>query len=132
MHFAVDLDVLYDVAAIGLQSAVEVVQVADAAHPSGRSIEELCGKCLRQRVIALLLVAGNQVVAVFGNHSVEFGNLIGRVLKVGIHCDDHISLGCFEPTIEGRTLAIVAAERNSANVGRLMAQLVNDLPGVVG
>ncbi len=44
VHFAVDFDVLYHLVAIGLQSAVEVVQVFDARHVAGRGVEDLVGR----------------------------------------------------------------------------------------
>ena len=78
VHLAIYLDVLHHVAAIGLQSAVEVVQVVDAAHLACRGIEELGRDGLAQRVtlLAVLLVAGNQVVTFLGNHLVESRNFI--------------------------------------------------------
>ena len=57
VHFAVHLDVLYYILAVGLKSAVEVVQVFDAADFARRGVEELCGNGLRQRVVSLLLVS---------------------------------------------------------------------------
>ena len=39
VHIAVHLDMLDHIEAIGLQAAVEIMQVVDAAHPSCRGVE---------------------------------------------------------------------------------------------
>ena len=99
VHFAVHLDVLYYILAVGLKSAVEVVQVFDAADFARRGVEELCWDGLRQRVVSLLLISRHEVIAVLHNHLVEAGDFVGRVLKVGIHGDDHVALCLFESAV---------------------------------
>ncbi len=37
-----------------------------------------------------------EVVAVLGYHLVETRNLVGRVLQVGVHGDDHVAFCLFE------------------------------------
>ena len=59
---------------------------------------------------------------------VEVGYFIGAVLKVGIHCDDHVALGMGETHVEGGRFAVVAAELHSAIAGILGVQLLDDLP----
>jgi hypothetical protein len=70
VHVAVHFDMFHHIASVGFQPAVEVVQILYAAHTACRGIEQLGGHGLRQRVVALLLIARHQVVAVTGNHSV--------------------------------------------------------------
>ena len=48
MHIVVDLDALDDLGAIGLEPAVEVVQVVDARELARRSVEELGGEVLAE------------------------------------------------------------------------------------
>ena len=133
VHLAIHLDVLHHITAIGLQAAVEVVQVLDTTHLTRRGVEELGGQRLRDGVVAFLLVARDEVVAIDGNHPIEFGYLVGRVLKVGIHCDDDIALRGLEATEERRTLAIVAAELDALDMLRVAsAQLADDVPRMVG
>ena len=131
MHLAIHLDVLYHFAAIGLESAVEVMQIVNAAHPACCGVEELCGDGLGQRVAltTVHLIAAHQVVTVLANHSVEFGNLVGRILQVGVHGDDHIAFGLGKAAIQSRALAIVAAELDATHhIGVFCAELLYHLP----
>ena len=132
VHVAVDLDILHHLLLVGLQSAVEVVQIPDARHLAGRGVEELGGYGFGERVVAFLLPPRYQVVAVDRNHAIEFGDFVGAVLQVGIHGDDHIALGPQETGIERRRLAVVAAELHPLDAGVLLAQRLDDLPRVVG
>ncbi len=99
MHLAVHLDVLHYLLAVSLQSAVEVMQIMNAAHLAGRSVEQLGGYGLRERValLTVLLVSRHEVVAFVRNHVVESRNLVGRVLQVSVHGDDHVALGSLNP-----------------------------------
>ena len=133
VHLAVNLDVLDHFAAIGLQSAVEVVQILDAAHSPGCGIEEFGGQCLREWVVAFLLVAAHQVVSLLAYHAVEGGYLVRRVLEVGVHGDDHISLGGCESAVKCRALAIVAAELDGVHrVWALGLEALDYAPRAVG
>ena len=132
MHLAVDFDVLDHVVAVGFQSAVEVVQVSDTADFSCRGVEEFGRESFRERVVAFLFVARDEVVALFHDHSSQFGNLVGRVLQVGIHRDDDIALRDFEAAIQRRTLAVVAAKLDGSHDVCLSTDFLNHLPGTVG
>ena len=72
MHLAIYLNVLDNVAAVRLKSAVEVVQVVYAANLACCGVEELGGDGLREWValLAVLLVAAHEVVSVVHNHVV--------------------------------------------------------------
>ena len=59
VHLTIDLDILHHILAIGLQAAIEVVQILDATHLAGRCIEQFRWKGLRDRVITFLLVAAH-------------------------------------------------------------------------
>ena len=131
VHLAIYLDILHHVATISLQSAVEVVQVLDPAHLPCRGVEQLRGDGFRQRVVAFLLVTRNEVVAAVHDHVVQLGNLIGRILQVGIHRDHHITLSSLEAAVEGRTLSVVPAELDAFHVRVLLAQLVDHCPRVI-
>ena len=132
VHLAIDLDILYHLRAVGLEAAVEIVEVVDAADLACRGIEEFGGYRLGEGVVALLLIAGNEVVAVLDNHAIEFGDFIGRVLQVGIHGDDHAALAGLKATVQGGRLAVVATELDAMN-GRVgLREFLNDLPRAVG
>ena len=104
------------------------MQVLHPANLAGSGIEELGGDGLGQGVISLLLVARHEVVAVLHNHLVESGYLVGRILQVGIHGDDHVALDLLESAVERRALAIIAAELDATHVLRLLAQTLDDVP----
>ena len=104
----------------------------DAADLAGGGVEQLGGDGLRQGVVALLFVARHEVVAIAGDHAVELGNLVGRVLKVGVHGDDHVALGAGEAGVEGGRLAVVAAEGDSFYGGIFGGEALDYVPRRVG
>ena len=132
VHIAVYLDVLHHLVAIGFQAAVEVVQIVYAAHLAGGGIEEFGGNCLRQRVVALLFPPRHQVVAVLGNHTIQFGYFVRTVLQVCIHGYHHIALHALEAGVERRTLAVVASEAHSLHCRILGTELLYHFPRIVG
>ena len=132
VHLSIHLDILYHILAISLQSAVEVVQVMYSADFPCRRVENLCRNGFRQWVVALLFISGYKVKLVLGNHAVKFRNLVGRVLQVGIHRDNHIALCLLETAIQRGTLAIVAAELYTFHVLVLFAEAFYHLPRTVG
>ena len=132
MHIVVDLDALDDLGAIGLEPTVEVVQVVDARELARRSVEELGGEVLAEDgVVALLLPAADQIVALLLDHVVEARDLVGAVLQVSVHRDDHVALGAGEAALQTGGLPIVAAELHAPHMGVLLAKLLDDAPGVV-
>jgi len=107
------------------------VQVVYSAHPTCRGVEEFGGNGFGKRVAlaAVHLEAAHEVVAVLSYHAVQFGYLVGRVLKVGIHGDDHITLGLGKATIQGWTLAAVAPEfYASYHIGVFALESFYDFP----
>ena len=132
VHVTVDLDMLNDLTTIGFQSAVEIMEVVDSRNFAGCGIEELCRYCLRQRIVALLLPAADEVVAVFGYHAVKLGNLVGRILKVGVHSYDNITLSHSEAGVQRRRLAVVAPERDAFQARVARRQLSDYFPRAVG
>ena len=132
MHVAVDLDVLDHFESVGLETTVEVMEIMDAADAPGGGVEEFCGNGLRQRIVALALPAGDEVIAVAHDHAVEFRDLVGGVLKVGVHSDDHVAFGGGESGVERGRLSVVSTERDAAEVGILLAESGDDGPGAVG
>lgn len=128
VHVAVDFDVLDDFVAIRLEPAVEVVEIADSGNASCRGIEQLCGDGLGQGVVALLFPSRHEVKAFVDDHASESGNLVGGVLKVGVHCDDDITFGAKESGVERRRLAVVAAEGYAADGGVGFRKAANDVP----
>ena len=132
MHFAVNLYVFHNLAAVGLEPAVEVVQVVYSAYKPCGGVEKFCRYGFRKRVVTFLLVSRNEVVAVFHNHAPQFGDFVGRVLQVGVHSYYNVALGLFEPAVKRGAFAIVAAEFYSVHARVILAQVFDYLPRVVG
>ena len=128
MHLTVDFDVFHDINSVGLQAAVEVVQVFNAAHFSGGGVEEFGGDSLRKRVVTFLLVTRDQVISFFRNHPVKFRNLVWRILQVCIHSDDNIALCHAETTIKGRGFSVVSAEFDGVDARIVCRQIFDDVP----
>ena len=132
VHLAVHLDVLHHLVAIGLEAAVEVVQL-DARHPARGPVEELGRDVFHQLgVVTHLLPARYEVIAVLFDHLVEFGNLIGAVLEVGIHSDDHVAFDDLEAFVQRGRLAVVPPEAQGFHIGIGFRKALDDGPRVVG
>ena len=128
MHVVIDFDVLYHLAAVSLESAVEIVQI-DAGEFARRGVKELRREVFRQAiVISLLFPARDDVVAVFADHAIEFGNLVGAVLQIRVHGDHHVALRAVEAAMERRRLAVVASKFDSLHMRRLSRQAFDDAP----
>ena len=104
----------------------------DAGYGAHSGVKELGGDGLREWVVAFLLPTTDEVIAIFLDHPVEFGYLVGRVLQVGIHGNNHIALRHTEPHMKGGRFAVVGAERHAVHLGILLVELLDDLPRAVG
>ena len=121
VHLGEDLDILDDVQTVGLEAAVHIVKL-DAGDFACRGIEELGRDILGELVIVpFLLPSGDEVKPILFDHAIEFRNLIGGILQVGIHGDDHIALCGLETAEESGGFAVVAAEANAADSFLLLA-----------
>ena len=67
----------------------------------------------------------------FQDHAAQFGNLVGRILQVGIHRDDDLAFGCGETAVQGCRLAVIAGEANAADRRVLLPERFDNLPGAV-
>ena len=128
VHLAIHLDIFDHVLAIGFQSAVEVVQVLDTAYLARSGVKQFGGQGLRQGVISLLLIARDKVKPIYLDHLKQTRNLVGRVLKVGIHGDHHITVCLLEATIQGRAFAVVATEFDTVYFRMSFRQSLNHIP----
>ena len=70
VHIAIYLYALYNLVAVSLEPAVEVVQVLYARNLACRGVEQLGGQCFAQWVVSFLLVSADKVVAFLFYHSV--------------------------------------------------------------
>ena len=99
----------------------------------GVGVEQFGGDGLAQRVVAFFLVSGNKIVAFFCNHAVQPRYLVRAVLKVCVHCDNHLAAAHAETGVERRTFAVVAAERRAAHMCRIFGgKILNNFPRTVG
>ena len=114
VQLAVDDDRVDHIAAVGLEAAVEVVQ-RDAGRLAHRPVEEARRQRLVEGVLAALLPAGHEVVALLERRD-EVGDLGGVVLAVAVHRDDDVAAGGGEAVRERRRLAEVAPQLDDAHV----------------
>ena len=129
VHLAVNLDVLDNLFAVCLEAAVHVVQV-DAGNFACGPVVYLGGYVLAQlSVIAFFLPARYQVISVLTDHADHLGNLLGAVLKVGVHGNHDITLSHVESAEQGGGLAVVAAELDALyDFGVIGPESFNNLP----
>ena len=136
VHLAEYLDILHYLFAISLQTAVHVVQL-DTCHTTCCSIEELGRNILRKFIIVTFLFpSAHQIKTVLFDHSVEFRNLVRRVLQVGIHRNNHITFRCLKTAIQRRTLSVVSTETNTSygsffRLFTFLFQLADDFPRLI-
>ena len=131
VHLAIDLDALHDLFLVGLQTAVHVVQL-DAGDLAGGPVVELGREVLGELVVlAVLLPAAHDVVAVLLDHLVKLRDLVGGVLEVGVHGDDHVALGLLESAVERGGFAVVAAELDAVHGGVGLGEFGDAVPRTV-
>ncbi len=114
MELPVDRDGLDDLAPVGLEAAVEVVQ-RDPGRLAHGPVEEARRQRLVERILAPLFPAGYQVEALRERRR-EIGDLGRIVLTVAIHGDDVVTAGGGEPVRQRRRLAEVAPQLDDAHV----------------
>ena len=132
VHFAVHLDALDHLVLVGLQAAVHVMEF-DARDLARRPVVELGRKVLRKLVVlAVLFPAGNDIVALFLDHPVQFRDLVRGVLQVRVHGDDDVAFRRREALVQGGGLAIVSAEGDAVDSGILLRQGADGVPGTIG
>ena len=128
MHLTIHLDMLNHLETVSFQSAIEIVQIGDATHLACRRVEQLCGNRFRDGVISFLLVAAHQIIALLLYHSIQFGDFIGTVLQIGIHCDHNIALGSAETAEECWAFAVIPTKFNAMHSGITLRKLFDDSP----
>ena len=128
VHISVHFYVFHYLVAVGLQTAVHVVQFNATQFAVG-VIKQFRGQVFGQCVVvAFLFPATHQVKTLLLNHLVQLGYFIGTVLQIGIHGNDYIASGLFKTHIQGGTFAVVAPKANPPNSGVLAAQFLNNFP----
>jgi len=129
VELAVDVELLHDLAAVGLETTVVIVK----AHPC-RSAHGGVPDAARQhfvpRVVAPALPSAHQVAAAIQGLQ-EAGDLRRVILEIGVHRDDDFPAGSPEARIEGRGLAEVPAEADPANPPVGLSLSADRLPSAV-
>ena len=102
-------------------------------HPACGPVVYLGGYVLAQlAVIAFLLPARYQVIAILADHTYHLGNLLGAVLQVSIHGNHDIALSHLKTAEQGGGLAVVAAELDALyDVGVIGLKTFNNAPGLI-
>ena len=130
MHLAIDFDRLDHPAAVGLQSAVEIMQ-SDSRNDAGRPVEKLARPPLPRRVMTLLFPARHQIVPLVEDHMPQSRNLVRRVLQVGVHRENHLA-ACFgETAIQSGGFAVVASELDPPHRRKPLVQTLDHAPRTI-
>ena len=132
VHFAIHLYAFHHVLAIGFQSTVEIMQVIYTRSRTRRSVKQFCRDGFRQRIVAFLLPARNQIISFLLYHTIKFRNFIWTVLQISVHCYDHIALRLFEAAEQSRRLAIIASEFDALHPRIGFTQSHDLVPRAVG
>ena len=99
MHLPIDLDALYDLVLVCLESAVHIVKAYPRNFACGGIVEFGRDVFSQFVVLAMLFPSRNNVPTVLDNHSVHFGDFFRRVLKVRIHRHHDSSLRSLESAV---------------------------------
>src|SRR5579863_9402490 len=131
VHFAIDLDALDHLVAVGLETAIEIVQ-PDLTDPGGGPVEEFGRNGLGDRVMAYFLPAAHHIVVILEDHPAQLGDLIRAVLHIGVHRDHHDATRGLEPLVQRGRFAIIALEPDAFDIGVVLAEGRDHLPAPVG
>ena len=132
VHLPIDLHRAHHLPSVGLEAAVEIVQV-NAADLPGRPVVQLGGHRLCDGVVPLLFPATDQIEALLQHAALQFGHLIGTVLQIRIHGDDHSAAHYAESRVQGRTFALVPGKAQSDDpVAVFGLELLHHLPRTIG
>ena len=131
VHVVIDLDVLHHLILVTLEPTIEVMKryAGEEAHGG---IEELRGPGLGERVVPLLLPPTHHVEVLLTDHPIELGDLIRRVLQVGIHRDDDGACSALKSRLQTGRLPVVASKANRPDMRIRRMQPLDDLPGAIG
>ena len=130
VHLAIDFDRLDHPTAIGLQSAIEIMQ-PDSRNGAGRPVEKLARPPLPGRVVALLFPARHQIVPFVEDHTPQSRNLVRRVLQVGVHRENHLAARFSETAIQGGGFAVVASELDPPHRRKPLVQIFDHAPRTI-
>ena len=123
VHFAIEADILDDIATIGFQRAPEVMKM-NTEKPRDQKICRDRRQTPREHaIIALLAPAGYDIIA-FGHLGQEVGDVGRIVLAVRIHGNDDVAGTMLNCGHERRRLAIVAAQMNDPDARIVLRELV--------
>jgi len=129
VELSLETEVLGYLGAVGFESAVDAMQLESTGDADG-GVEEAGGDYLAQGVMAYLLPAGYQVIALVEEIQ-EAGDFCGVVLEIAVHGENDVATGGGEAGLEGDGLAEVTAEAEGADLTGAM-EAGNFGPGLVG
>src|SRR5438067_5842203 len=112
MPLAVELDILEHLGAVGLQAAVHIVQ-ENAGRPARRCVIDVGDHPPNERVLAVTLPAGDEVVALVELRD-EGGDFRRIVLEVGVHRHDDLARCSIEACRQGGRLSEVATQADDS------------------
>ena len=84
------------------------MQIFDPGHFTRSPVKELTGNSFSNWIVPFFLPAGDQIIAIFFNKTVEFRNFIRAILQICIHSNDNITLSDSKSLVQSGSA--VAAE----------------------
>jgi hypothetical protein len=100
---------LHHLPSIGAQHA-PVVLHADPDHVGVQSIHAAGEQAAQSWIPPVVAPAPHHVVSRIDCRD-QTGNLLGRILQIGVQCDDDVAPGTLQPSKHRRVLAVVAIQR---------------------
>ena len=129
VEFAVEANVLGDLDAVGLEAAVEVVEL-DTGDVADGGVEEFARHGLAHGILAALLPSRDEVITLIDRLD-EAGDLGGVVLEIAVHGDDEVVVDRGEPGGETSGLAEVATMAKTTDMGIARGEVGDHGPGAV-
>src|SRR5574344_454477 len=89
----------------------------DTRNDARRPVKELTRQTFSRRIQASFFPPRYQIVTLIYNHATHGGNLIGRILQVGIHSEYHLTLRLDKPAIQSGRFTVVTGKFYSFDIG---------------
>ncbi len=131
MHLAIDVDVANNRKVIRLQPAIKVVEF-NTRQLASYVVKELGRNCFRKRIKPFPLPARHEVITLVADHRIQFGNFVGAILQVGVHCNHHCTCCRTKAGLQRRRLSKIPIEADSLEPGITLTFFQDLLPCRVG
>ena len=110
VHLVIQFDIFHDIFPVCFESTIEIMQF-NTRHASRRCIKKSGWQVFGQfGIVTFFFPSRHQIISFFLNHPVQFGNLFGTVLQIGIHRNHHIAFGFLKCALQSRRFPVIATK----------------------